>query len=126
MLTPWGKSDSIENIAPGIAFYSTPGHGGFLISQDRRDDMPEAIRQFQTFAGGNWYEEDCDAALVVFSFPTLFSFAQINAARRTIAYYHPELLHEWSRARFTGTITCARCGLLPLDQSDYELPCEKG
>lgn len=92
MTTPWGPSDTEETVADGIVFYTTPGHGGFLLSQDRRDDMPEAIRSFQTFAGGNWYEEDCDAALVVYSFPLLFSFAQINAARRTIEYYHPELL----------------------------------
>ena len=31
--------------------------------------------------------------------------------------------HEWQRSRFTATITCAKCGLLPLDSSDYETPC---
>lgn len=32
--------------------------------------------------------------------------------------------HEWQTARFTGNVTCARCGLLPLDQDDRESPCE--
>ena len=31
--------------------------------------------------------------------------------------------HEWQRGRFTGTVTCARCGLLPLDEDDYLVPC---
>lgn len=36
----------------------------------------------------------------------------------------PNTEHEWTIARFTGTKTCARCGLLPLEPSDYELSCE--
>jgi hypothetical protein len=31
--------------------------------------------------------------------------------------------HEWQRARFTGTVTCARCGLLPLDEDDAATEC---
>lgn len=31
--------------------------------------------------------------------------------------------HQWQRARFTGTVTCAACALLPLDQDDIDSPC---
>lgn len=31
--------------------------------------------------------------------------------------------HEWQYARFTGNKTCAKCGLLPIDSDDEELPC---
>ena len=31
--------------------------------------------------------------------------------------------HRWQRGRFTGTVTCADCGLLPLDQDDVETEC---
>jgi len=32
--------------------------------------------------------------------------------------------HEWQTARFTGAVTCARCGLLPLDDDDMASECE--
>jgi len=33
--------------------------------------------------------------------------------------------HVWQRGRFTGTVTCERCGLLPIDRDDLELDCEE-
>lgn len=35
----------------------------------------------------------------------------------------PETQHEWQIARFTGNKTCARCGLLPLDDDDALSEC---
>jgi hypothetical protein len=32
--------------------------------------------------------------------------------------------HEWQRGRFTGAVTCAKCGLLPLDDDDIHTECE--
>ena len=32
--------------------------------------------------------------------------------------------HKWQTARFTGTVTCERCGLLPIDQDDLDSPCQ--
>jgi hypothetical protein len=44
--------------------------------------MPEPYRAVPTFAGGNWYEEDCDWALVALSFPELFiGTGAMDAAR---------------------------------------------
>ena len=31
--------------------------------------------------------------------------------------------HDWQTARFTGAITCSRCGLLPLDEDDRATVC---
>jgi len=70
--TPWGIAQTVEDIAPGIQFITTASHGGFKLSAIRRGQMPEVWRNKQTFAGDNWYEEDCDAALVVASFPQFF------------------------------------------------------
>jgi hypothetical protein len=32
--------------------------------------------------------------------------------------------HVWQESRFTGTTTCSRCGLLPLDADDMETTCQ--
>ena len=32
--------------------------------------------------------------------------------------------HEFRRSRLAGTLTCTRCGLLPLDDEDLETLCE--
>lgn len=34
------------------------------------------------------------------------------------------LAHVWHVARFTGAMTCERCGLLPLDDDDVSTACE--
>lgn len=90
--SPWGPVQDATQDAPGIWFVSTSGHGGFLISPERRAAMPPVMRAFQTFAGGNAYEEDCDFAIVILAFPTEFPAAQLQVARlvveRTAGYSH--------------------------------------
>lgn len=80
---PWGKVESPHEIAPGIWTVSTPSHGGILVSAERRAAMPTHLRDFQTFAGGNWYEEDCDWSVVALAFPEYFSEEVLDAARLT-------------------------------------------
>jgi hypothetical protein len=90
--TPWGHPDQLEIIADGITLYMTPSHGGFKISEARRKAMPEPYRSIETFAGGNWYEEDCDWCLLVLSFPEEFIFKYgegvISEAENTYNNYH--------------------------------------
>src|SRR3990172_6042981 len=83
--TPWGVADASEKIAPGIMRYDTPSHGGYHLSQARRAQMPEPYKSWPTFAGGNWYEEDCDWCLVALSFPDVFPGAA-DAARETFEW----------------------------------------
>ena len=90
-VTPWGIADAATHVAEGITFYSTPSHGGYHLSPERRAAMPPAIRDKETFARGNWYEEDCDWALVALAFPAYFPPEAIDAAHRVCAHYHQDV-----------------------------------
>ncbi len=95
---PWGVIQSADEIAPGIVHVTTAGHGGYWLSPERRADMPAEYRSIPTFAGGNWFEEDCDWSLVALSFPEHFSMKAREAARSTV---------EWLDAnseRFAGRV----------------------
>ncbi len=99
MNTPWGSSQQIEEIAPGIIFVSTTGHGGYGIAKELWLKMPspyrsEGIVTRECF----WYEEDCDWALVVLSFPEHFSKNIHDAAITTAKTWHP-----YSYEKVTGT-----------------------
>ena len=84
MYTPWGEAQQINTVADGITWVSTASHGGFIISAERRAAMPKSLREFSTFAGGNAYEEDCDAAIVIAAFPECFTAKQVESAVSTI------------------------------------------
>lgn len=60
--TPWGQSDNPVYKADGVTWHTTPSHGGIELSPERHAAIRKAIPRFSTFAGGHWYEEDCDAA----------------------------------------------------------------
>ncbi len=78
-------------IAPGIVFYSTTSHGGYWLSPARIAALPKPLREFQPFAGTNWYEEDADWSIVALAFPQFFLADAIPAALETIKRYKPEL-----------------------------------
>ena len=92
--TPWGKPDSIREIAPGIVRFDTPSHGGYWLSPERVAEMPKPLREFKPFAGANWYEEDADWAIVCLAFPQHFPDDAIFAALTTVKHYKPELFAE--------------------------------
>jgi len=83
--TPWGHPQSTEKIADGVVFFDTASHGGYWLSSDRRSQMTDEVRDIPTFAGGNWYEEDCDACLVPIGLPHLFESGQVDHAREFFA-----------------------------------------
>lgn len=88
--TPWGPSQETTRIARGITFYSTAGHGGFKLSAGRNAIIRKEVKDRTWGLRGHdgWYEEDCDAALVVMAFPEHFSAQQIqNAAQMVMAHY---------------------------------------
>jgi hypothetical protein len=70
-MTPWGQPDSVEQIAEGITFYSTPSHGGFHLSPERMQEMPEHLRRC-SYTGDAFFEEDCSFCAVILSFPEFF------------------------------------------------------
>lgn len=81
--TPWGRFDSCERIASGVYFVSTPSHGGYWLSPERRAEVDAKFPGFETFAGGNWFEEDQDWSVVCLAMPYLFPPEAYERARRT-------------------------------------------
>jgi hypothetical protein len=92
--TPWGHPQTTKEIAPGIVHYTTASHGGFYLSPERVAAMPKALREFKPFAGANWYEEDCDWAVVATAFPQFFKPEEVKAAHATLKGWKPELYAE--------------------------------
>ena len=92
MKTPWGMSDSQKEIGMGIICITTPSHGGYFVPNETQKLMKEEVRNVSTFAGrsnsGVWYEEDCDWALVCYSFPDLFPKEAYSHALNTIKHFH--------------------------------------
>ena len=81
MRTPWGESQSVETVVPGIVFVSTASHGGYRVSKKLLDTMPEHLR-----SKDGWYEEDCEACKVVLAFPWAFDADKI--VRALTSYNH--------------------------------------
>ena len=100
--TPWGKPDTVREIAPGIIRYDTPSHGGYYVSPERLLTMPKPLREFQPWAGPNWYEEDCDWAIVALAFPQFFQEKDVAIALATIKSYKPELYQQLTAMRAEG------------------------
>lgn len=112
--TPWGPSSETETtvIADGIISYTTPSHGGFHLSEARQKVIQKRFPDFKTFGNGTaWFEEDCDAAVVMVAFPEAFSETNVKHAEKMIlnmpdyfkitAY---QLFNEKSQARNTESI----------------------
>lgn len=62
--TPWGTADYVNHPAPGVAFASTPGHGGVKLSPERNKQIPAALRN-----ASGWYEEDCEVYIPMMFHP---------------------------------------------------------
>lgn len=70
--SPWGAVQSEKLRAPGLVFVSTASHGGFSCSPDRWAHLMHEMPDFQSFAGPEWLEEDCDALAVYVLWPDEF------------------------------------------------------
>ena len=55
-MTPWGPPQTFVEVAPGIELYTTAAHGGFWLSEDRRDELHWALPKGGQ-EGDGWYEE---------------------------------------------------------------------
>lgn len=98
--TPWGPPDTRHEVAPGICFYSTPSHGGYHLSADRFNTFRQFFPDFRLFAGDPWFEEDCDAALVILTFATEFSDQDVFLAEQSIrgcAQYFRDSDRRWQQ-----------------------------
>jgi hypothetical protein len=88
--TPWGISDDVTHFAEGIWFYTTPSHGGFRLSAERLLELPEALRKTNlNYCGAQWFEEDCEASLVVVGFPDHFTGDERARALEALRRWYP-------------------------------------
>lgn len=87
--TPWGACEEAVSYGEGVISYSTARHGGFWVSPERQAKMPPAL-----YRDTQWYEEDCEQALVTLSFQELFTSYEISAAEETLKRYFPD---RWER-----------------------------
>jgi len=86
--TPWGIADFATSFGPGVTFYTTPSHGGFFVATP--DAMPESLRKrSDRYCGFQWYEEDCEAALVVVAHPELFTPDERVRALGCVKAFYP-------------------------------------
>ena len=83
--TPWGEPQSVEEVAEGITFVSTASHGGYHLSPEKNQVVNEIWRRQD-----NWYEEDCDWAIVAITFPEFFTKEDVSNARRTAINWLPD------------------------------------
>lgn len=65
--TPWGDAQHEVIYGPGVVFYETASHGGFKLDKDANRKIPVPLRR-----NDSWYEEDCEALKVMYTFPSLF------------------------------------------------------
>ena len=89
--TPWGKADLVTRYVKGVNFYTTPGHGGFKLSESVNRLIPVELRR-NSFGGlglKGWYEEDCDAYIVITTFSEYFTPEEVSNAREALAKYLP-------------------------------------
>jgi len=92
--SPWGAIQSQQTVAPGIEFVSTASHGGCYVSDDRLAELPAAVRDAERFnPPGNWYEEDCEVAIVIVAFPEVAATlgADRTSALRSLKRFYPHI-----------------------------------
>jgi hypothetical protein len=90
--TPWGYAQSLKTIAPGIVRADTASHGGYGLTDERLAEMPADLRKPYRYDGVNWFEEDCDWALVCLAFPEFFKPQDYYFAVETCRSYHAEVV----------------------------------
>ena len=84
--TPWGAAQGARQVAEGVVRYDTASHGGYWLDEARQAQVVAQFPEFRTFAGGPWYEEDQDWAIVALVFPELFPPDAQEHARSTVEH----------------------------------------
>jgi hypothetical protein len=86
--TPWGAAQHAQKYTRGIVFYGTAGHGGFHVSKTLNQKVNAEWRN-ETARGDGWYEEDCDYAIVVYTFPEFFTPEEAKTALSVLKNWRP-------------------------------------
>ena len=84
--TPWGKPQQVLEIAPEVHLVSTASHGGIHISDAVKrkffKDLPEETYKMNLWDSSNWFEEDCEAKVVLYILYPLLSKTEFSFSRR--------------------------------------------
>ena len=95
--SPWGKPDSVTELADGIFEVCCPSHGGIAVRFDLLAQIPAVHRDYarrwsKGFSWDNygWFEEDCAWSAVALAFPTAFSHEMVMLARAIAAHSLPK------------------------------------
>lgn len=83
--TPWGASQLATIYADGVVSHVTAGHGGFHLSAERSARVHPMLRNDTP-----WYEEDAEWAIVVLTFPELFTAYERKCANETVRNSWPD------------------------------------
>jgi hypothetical protein len=94
MWTPWGNSQYIERIKPGVFWVTTAGHGGLLVAKAvaLRELSPQA-RALGEECSDYWaFEEDVAWAAPIFEHPEWDNERPgvQEHAKSLLLHYHPE------------------------------------
>lgn len=103
--TPWGEPEEIVTIADGIFRVHTERHGGFCLSPERLNAVPDYILmntiKYHGFDG--WFEEDCEACWMELLFPEemqAFCAAGGHSWQDSLAASHRMLEHNYPEEYF--------------------------
>ena len=88
---PWGKIQRSTDIAPGIRYISTAGHGGYALSRDRWEAMPAHYKAC-SFTQDQFFEHDISWCAVVMAYPQYFGETLRQEARLTYDRWYAPLL----------------------------------
>jgi hypothetical protein len=97
MRTPWGAAQYVKHHAPGISFVGTGGHGGYKLSRERNAKVDAVWRRH-----GGWYEEDCDWAIVHYTFPEAFTDVPMDAVLTSLMNWLPDEYEAVAGKRVTS------------------------
>lgn len=91
--SPWGGCQTAEEHAPGIWHVTTASHGGYILTTDRNDEIPETAR-----LAGAIYEEDSDWAIVGWFFRDRLTDRDpaypVQRAHDILLNWHPDIYED--------------------------------
>ncbi len=68
--TPWGPAQVSYDLAPGVRWYGTAGHGGLEVESRAARELSPAARELGDYElGSYWYEEDSQWAIPMYEKP---------------------------------------------------------
>ena len=107
--SPWGEVQHRQEEAPGIVFLETAGHGGYWVSKQRFDAMPEHLRCNSRGKALRFFEEDCEVALVALAFPEeLSDKVDVEVATKTVREWFPDVYEKHFGRKLTPGESHAR------------------